>query len=204
MKANLHITSGDCCGEILSESTIIGEVFVWHDVMYEGPRKAGGWPDYETLVARAVYLQEMTDGGLDKDKVLHTLQKQYQKLEDASLYEEIVLWFDACLFDMTMLVHILSCLKHLGTTDVQLLVVDKFPGIENYHGLGQLTPRQMASVYDQRVPVTPEQFDYAEKVDQAFADQDMGTFQELAKQTNAPLRWGARCCHPLAGRAAGS
>lgn len=189
MEINLHITSGDCCGKILAESTVLGEVFVWHDVLYEGPRKNGGIPDEKTLLARAAYLEEMTDGGLDRGKVFDTLQKQYQKLVNAAQYEGIVLWFDACLFDMSMLVHILACLKAVRTKNIQLLVVDKFPGIDPFNGLGQLNHKQMASVYDQRIPVTDSQFSYAEKVDLAFAEQDMELFSELAKQKNAPIPW---------------
>jgi hypothetical protein len=84
------------------------------------------------------------------------LKEQYVKLAAAEKYKQIVLWFDACLFDQSMLAHILTCMHHKGIKKAELLCVDAFPGIEPYNGLGQLQPSQMASVYDQRKQVTNE------------------------------------------------
>ena len=189
MLGTLHITSGDCAGQLLSETEIAGEIFVWHDVLYEGPRKAAGRPDIDILNARADFLSDFTGGGLTTDRVLGTLKHQYEKLVSATNYDNISLWFDACLFDQSMLAHILACLKELDITNVELLCVDEFPGIEPYNGLGELTPEQLASVYDSRTLVTTEQFAYAKIVDQAFAIQDMDAFIELSNQADAPLPW---------------
>lgn len=52
MDTTLHITGGDIAGDIIAKSGVPGEVFVWHDIHYDGPRKPG-WPDEETLLARA-------------------------------------------------------------------------------------------------------------------------------------------------------
>jgi hypothetical protein len=70
-----------------------------------------------------------------------------------------------------------------------LLCIDAFPGIEPYHGLGQLSPDQLALRYDQRQPVTEDQFLFAERVDRAFALQDQVAFKELSDCTEAPLPW---------------
>ena len=104
--------------------------------------------------------------------------------------ERIVLWFDACLFDQAMLAHVLACLDHLQTAAAaDLLVVDRFPGIEPYHGLGQMTPDQLACVADDRRPVTEAQFRFAVSVDEAFATQDRQVFSDLAALRNAPIPW---------------
>ncbi len=196
----LHITSGDMAGDILAKSGLDGEVFVWHDILYDGPREPG-WPDEETLKARARFLSETTDGGLAQNYVLATLQAQYAKLRSAvqegSLYDRVVLWFDACLFDQSMLCHILSCMRFTGITGsgmtgrvpIDLLCIDAFLGIEPYNGLGQLTPDQLASRYASRRPVTEQQFLFAEEVDRAFALQDQLAFKKLADSSDAPLAW---------------
>ena len=184
----LHITSGDIAGENLANSGIPGEVFVWHDILYDGPRNPG-WPDAKTLHARSVFLEQATGGGLNGDYILRTLKDQYSKLAAAKDSDGIVLWFDACLFDQSMLTHILTCMLHVGIRNVELLCVDTFPGIVPFNGLGQLRPSQLASLYDHRSPVTDAQFQFAQTVDKAFALQDLKLFNKFSKMNDAPLPW---------------
>ena len=184
----LHITSGDCAGNSLAKAALPGDVFVWHDILYDGPR-APDWPDESSLMARATFLEESTGGGLSRQRIVETLRRQYQKLAKADPKRQIVLWFDACLFDQSMLVHILARLRDRHSQNVELLCVDRFPGIEPYHGLGQLDPRQLASLYSDRQPVTGAQFSFARQVDQAFARQDVHALTEFSQMTDAPLPW---------------
>src|SRR5512147_529282 len=186
MGGTLYITSGDCAGGCLAKAGLPGEVFVWHDILYDGPR-IPGWPDETTLQSRALFLEEATAGGLTREFVLETLRDQYRKLAEAGAYEPIVLWFDACLFDQAMLAHILTCLLHHDIRKVELLCVDEFPGIVPFNGLGQLEPEQLASLYERRQPVTDEQFGYAALADRAFATQDAALFSALVRETDAPL-----------------
>lgn len=188
MDTILHITSGDSAGEKLAESGVPGEVFVWRDILYDGPRRPG-WPDEETIHARARFLAATTGEGLSRQEVLETLKVQYSKLKTADQYDRVVLWFDACLFDQSMLCHILACMRLLNTVKADLLCIDAFPGIDPYHGLGQLTPDQLASMYGQRQQLSSSQLLFAEKVDKAFALQDHGVFKELSVCSEPPLPW---------------
>jgi hypothetical protein len=188
MANTLHITSGDSSGGSLGKSGIPGEVFVWHDILYDGPRHPG-WPDEGTLNARALFLEQTTAGGLGRKHVLETLHNQYRRLTEIMPGEQIVLWFDACLFDQSMLAHILTCLLHQGINGVELLCIDSFPGIVPFHGLGQLQPKQLASLFGNRAPVTDAQFQFAVLVDKAFATQDSALFDQLLLTSNAPLPW---------------
>ncbi len=188
MKTAIHITSGDIAGQSLTKSGIPGEVFVWHDILYDGPRKPG-WPDDATLEARARFLEITTGGGLSRQLVLEGLKAQYAKLETAARYDMLILWFDACLFDQSMLCHILTCLQVLGAEKADLLCIDAFPGIEPYRGIGQLSPDQLASAYNRRQPLKKDQFLFAKRVDRAFALQDQIAFKELSGLIEAPLPW---------------
>ena len=142
MRQILHITSGDIAGDSLRRSGITGEVFVWHDILYDGPRNPG-WPDEPTLHARAQFLEDATGGGLTRQQTLETLRAQYAKLERAGHYDAVILWFDACLFDQSMLCHILACMGFKSVDGVELHCVDAFPGITPFDGLGQLSPSQL-------------------------------------------------------------
>ncbi|MFH2067973.1 MAG: hypothetical protein ABII89_00705 [Candidatus Omnitrophota bacterium] len=188
VKQVLHITGGDCSGSNLGRSGVPGDVFVWHDILYDGPRKLG-WPDDGAFRDRARFIERATGGGLSRELVLETLKNQYRRLETSAEYERLVLWFDACLFDQAMLVHVLACLKFLKIQNVDLLCVDAFPGIVPFDGLGQLLPEQLASVYSKRQPVTAAQFHFAEQVDRAFALQDKTAFAKISVFSDAPLPW---------------
>ena len=186
MSGTLHITSGDIAGGRLAKSGIEGEVFVWHDILYDGPRKPG-WPDDAALNERARFLEEFTGGGLERAHVLGVLKTQYGKIEGSALYDRIVLWFDGCLFDQSMLVHVLTCLNIRGARNVDLICAGSYPGIEPFHGLGQLRPDQFASLLDTLHRVSDEEFSFAALVDRAFVEQDEGLLSDLSKMTGTPL-----------------
>jgi len=188
MRQILHITSGDIAGDSLRRSGITGEVFVWHDILYDGPRNPG-WPDEPRLPARAQFLEDATGGGLTRQQTLETLKAQYAKLERAGQYDAVILWFDACLFDQSMLCHILACMDFKSVDGVEILCVDAFPEIIPFDGLGQLSPSQLASLYDQRQRVSKGQFLFARHVDRTFALQDRAAFLEIASLQHAPLQW---------------
>ncbi|ACN16467.1 conserved hypothetical protein [Desulforapulum autotrophicum HRM2] len=188
MSKVFHITSGDIAGENLAKAGLPGEIFVWHDILYDGPRQPG-WPSENILKARSLFLEEFTAGGLDRDYILKTLHNQYQKLAEAGSHGKIMLWFDACLFDQSMLSHLLACLALKGIQKAELLCINSFPGIEPFHGLGQLQPEQFASLYNKRQPIANEQFRFAAIVDKAFATQDTALLTKLSQMVNPPLPW---------------
>ncbi len=182
------MTNGDVAGELLARSGLPGEILVWRDVLYDGPRNPG-WPDDDAIRARARFLAQATGGGLSEDVILGGHKDRYRRLAAAADHERIVLWFDACLFDQAMLAHLLACLRFKGAQRVDLLRVDAFPGIEPFNGLGQLSEEQLASLYENRQPVTAEQYDFAEVVDRAFALQDTAALARLSELESAPLPW---------------
>lgn len=65
MGETLHITSGDCAGDLLTRAGVSGEVFVWHDLLYDGPRNPG-WPDEATLDQRTIFLEQISGGGMER------------------------------------------------------------------------------------------------------------------------------------------
>ncbi len=197
MNGPLHITDGDHAAGLLAQSGLAGDVLAWRDVLYDAPRHAG-WPSHDAMAERAAALAAGTGGALARETILDGLQKQYRALADAVNQRPIVLWFDACLFDQSMLAHILSCLAERDARDVELLAVDAFPGIEPFHGLGQLTAAQLAALYDhsghsgrsgRRQAVTAAQWQFAIQVERAFATQDAVQLAAIASRSDAPLPW---------------
>ncbi len=182
----LHIINGDGAGNCLLESDILGDVLVCRDLLYDGIR-VPGWPNDASLLARSQFLSHLTGGGLSSASILKTLTNQYHELASGAQYENVVLWFDACLCDQSMLAHILVCLKHLGLANVELLCVNSFPGVEPFNGLGQLKPFQLESLFGKRCRVTKAQFRFAQIVEKAFATQDLVLLSDLSQEVDAPL-----------------
>ncbi|WP_136808764.1 DUF1835 domain-containing protein [Desulfosediminicola flagellatus] len=186
MATVLHIVNGDGAGDSLKKTGISGDFLICRDLLYDGPRNLG-WPDEATLAARAEFLEEFTGGGMDTSSILEILQSHYQQFLTAKTYDNIVLWFDGCLCDQTMLAHTLVCLDILQIDQVELICINSFPGVERFNGLGQLDPSQLASLYGTRQHVTKEQIDYAKRVNTIFVTQDLQLLKELAADVNAPL-----------------
>jgi len=184
----LNIVDGDSAGEILAKSGVAGEILVWKDILYEGWRKPG-WPDDDSLRARASFLSSMTGRELAENQILETLRAQYKRLSALQPKATVVLWFDACLFDQSMLAHILTCLHFRRVELVELICIGEFPGIQPFHGLGQLNPKQIGSLSRQRESVTPAQYIFAKQVDAAFAEQDRRELQALSQLRDTPLEW---------------
>ncbi|MEH6651728.1 MAG: DUF1835 domain-containing protein [Motiliproteus sp.] len=182
----LHITNGDSAGELLRQSTIDGDILVWRDLIFQGPRNPG-WPSDATLDARAQFLNDFSGGGIGHDAIRQDLQQCYQRLSQADDYQQIVLWFDGCLHDQSVLVHVLSCLPESVIERTELLCIARFSRIEPFDGLGQLSPQQLASCYPQRQSISTAQREYGRQIDSAFADADSVRLQQLANNPQPPL-----------------
>ena len=65
-------------------------------------------------------------------------------VDDHDAYDELVLWFEHDLFDQLNLIHLLSYLgrRHALLKPVSLVTLDRFPGIADFKGLGQLHARR--------------------------------------------------------------
>jgi len=118
-------------------------------VLNEGPAPGGLAPERWRKV-RARYLAESGYG--DYDSCLAQLTRWDRTLEDFRPYEEIVLWFEHDLFDQLLLIRALHGFagRNLGGTELSLICIGEMPGIVPFHGLGQLSPQQMASLIDRR------------------------------------------------------
>ena len=110
-KTELHILNGDCALALWEQCGFQGQSLVWRETYLEGPL-----PDTDDLHvfrdARAEYLSHFAElSGIGKSRLYRNLLKMDDAVlslpEDAAL----VLWFDACMFDQTILMRILSLLN---------------------------------------------------------------------------------------------
>lgn len=114
-ETELHILNGDHALELWKQCGFRGQSLVWRETYLEGPL-----PDTDDLDvfrnARAEYLSHFEElAGIDKSRLYRHLQKMDNAVcllpEDAVL----MLWFDSCMFDQTILMRILSLLNRKQT-----------------------------------------------------------------------------------------
>jgi len=163
----LHVLNGDVAADSLRLSGVPGEITLSADVLHEGPTPFGLMPERWRKV-RARYHAEC--GYADYEESLARLSEWDHALERFRSFDEVVLWFEHDLFDQLQLIRLLDWFgsRDRGWTRLSLICIGEFPGIEPFHGLGQLSPEQMASLVSVRQPVTDRQIFFSRHVWRAF------------------------------------
>jgi len=174
----LHIHCGDSSAGVLRNSSAPGDVLVWREIYTEGP-VPGGLPEDEWRRVRAEFLATF---GLDRDGVLQGTNERYRRLAEAGVYEEVVLWFDACMFDQTIMIHLIDRLGglNLGATKKSLICI-------SHCGLGELDPEAMAALLDERREITSAQVELAGAAWGAFTSADPREIEALLAQDCSAL-----------------
>ena len=163
----LHITNGDDAANIIKESAIQGDVLPWRDTMHYGPFPGELDLDEVSLI-RANYF-----GGDSKDSYLDVerdFKLRNEHLKAASRYQEVILWYEHDLLDQLQILQLLDWFgqNRDQTHQLSMICIDQFAGIDPFRGIGQLSCKQMESLFDSRLPVTEEQISISERGWKAF------------------------------------
>jgi hypothetical protein len=187
----LHITNGDAVAEKLKETGIGGTFLPWREDYTEGPvaLQMDG-PAFREK--RAAWMEETY--GIPQALFAGTCGEQEAALARAAAQgEEIVLWMEHDLFDQTMQAYLLHRLARLGAEGgreplrIQLVTIGSYPGIEPFHGLGQLTAEQLAGLYPGRRPVPAEALALGRQAWEAYASPDPRSVEALLQADTAAL-----------------
>jgi hypothetical protein len=182
----LHILNGDCAADLLRESGVPGTITITADVLHEGPAPAGLAPERWRKI-RARYLAE--SGYDDYDRCLTQLTEWDRMIESAEEYDEVVLWFEHDLFDQLLMIRTLDWYagRNLGRTALSLICIGEFPGVVPFHGLGDLSPGQMAALIPKRRRVNEGQKLLARDAWRAFCAPDPRGIEDLLRRDTSPL-----------------
>jgi hypothetical protein len=181
----LHVHCGDYSAEALRRSGVPGTVIVWQDPLVSGPTPAG-LTDREWLQVRARNLDDWFE---TEGEALQALENMDRRLQEYPDYNEVVLWFDACLYDQTILIRQLDWFsrRDLGKTVLSLICIGDFPGFPKFCGLGELSPEQLASLLPTRHAVTPAETRLAINAWQAYRAPDPAVITALLAEDTSPL-----------------
>ena len=82
------------------------------------------------------------------DQVAADLAQWREAIDDHDTYDELVLWFEHDLFDQLNLIQLLT---HLGmrppSKPVTMVQIDSYPGHPDFKGIGELTPADVAALF---------------------------------------------------------
>jgi len=153
----LHIHNLDLSAQAIADSSVEGDNLVWRETYIEGP-VPGNVSEDEFRHSRARYL---TEAGLTEsiDGALRGLTDRYRVIEEAGKYEEVALWFDSCMFDQTIMIHVIDlCARQQWEgTGLSLICVD-----------GALGGANQAELFGTRQAVTADAADLAGRGWMAF------------------------------------
>lgn len=184
----LHVHSGDTSADALRMARVAGDVIVWTDPLMEGPLpyelSPAAWRE-----ARAHHISQSTKGALPAEQVVEKLAAQDAALDRFREHDEVVLWFDACLFDQLLLVRHLDWFsrQNLGPKRLSLICIGEYPGFSKFSGLGELLPHQLAGLLDRRHEVAPAETELARKAWAAFRSPDPRDIEKLLAAGTAAL-----------------
>lgn len=152
----LHLHNGDSSADTAKRSSLPGEHVAFRESLITGPTPSG-LSDNAWRRVRSAHLSEAY--GVDKQKCERDLLSQEETLGSFSEHDEVVLWFEHDLFCQLHLIYLLDWFsrRDLGKTTLSLISIGEFPGKENFRGLGELMPDELASLFPKRQRLTPAQ-----------------------------------------------
>jgi hypothetical protein len=185
----LHVANGHVTTSLIELSSVPGRTMVWADPLTNGP-VPGTVPDAELVRVRAGFLAESPDDVAD---IVADLAGWRAAVVDTARFDELVLWFEHDLFDQLNLIQLLSHLAgQLRTRPISLVSVGSFPGHPHFKGLGELSPPDLAALFETRRPVTDAQLQLATGAWRAFRSDTPRDLEALLGTDTSALPFLAR------------
>ena len=183
----LHIRCGTDILWKLDDAGLPGRKLSWSDPLCEGPVPSA---DRATLrPIRAAWLARQY--GVERDSDLKDLADADKVVDEAGSQDEVVLWFEADLFDQAILLHLLPRLADVcgSTTRLSLVTLHEYPGMKRFVGLGQLTAPQLGELFTSRADVSPEMVAAAREAWAAWVHPTPELIAGIASRAGSPMTY---------------
>jgi hypothetical protein len=174
----INVRCGDDLRDMLAPAGFDGEYLRYVDPVAQGPLPATDDPD-EFDAVRAEWIS--TAYRVELDDARAQLAGERAALKQLGEYDRIRLWFEHDWFDQAILIRLLAELAHRPSlrSTLSLISIDRFPGIADFQGFGQLTAAQLASVAGAETPVTPDHLDAGTRAWAALRSPDPTVLADL-------------------------
>lgn len=184
-EGTLHIRCGSDIGHGLEIAGFVGPFLVFADPYCQGP--VPDLPLDEFIRVRAGFVSDAY--GLDARDSIARAQKEYAALAAAGDHERIVLWFEHDSYDQLILAFLLDFLGAVSSLPpVELICVDRVPGVPDFIGLGEVSPEVLLWLWDNaRVPLTPAHVALGRRVWPALRNPDPRGLLAVAEEGTEPI-----------------
>ena len=162
---NLHIVNGSGTAYGFKQSHLEGEMLVWNEALMLGPvfEPIGSQTFWSQ---RAAYFDQFDHTASYQELMVPELQKVGTELK----YDRITLWFEHDYFCQINMMGVLSWIsQYYAHTEINLVCIHEFPGVEGFRGLGQLQPEDFVTLWPQRVLLSSADLSYAQKAWEWFS-----------------------------------
>jgi hypothetical protein len=183
----LHITNGDSAAQGIRESGVPGRVLPWRDVLHEGPVPQGLSLE-EMSEVRSQFLAQ--PGWAESvDEVVREFRERDQALKSGLAEDEIVLWFEADLYDQLQIIQILDWLGRQATPRGSMICIGEYPGLPGFQGLGELTGEQLGGLFPSRRVIGAPQLALATRAWKAFTSPNPALLNRMAREDTGALEF---------------
>jgi hypothetical protein len=182
----LHVFNGEAPAEALRQACPEAKTVVYADPLHEGPTPYGltseAWRH-----ARAKFVDEQ--GWAEGEQFINWLERADTELRTFPRYNEVILWAEHDLYDQLLLIQLLDWFskQYVEETRFSLICIGEFPDVEPFHGLGQLTPAQLATLPQGRQLVCVEITRLARKAWARFCADDPSQLESLIAENDPAL-----------------
>ncbi|MEJ8475183.1 DUF1835 domain-containing protein [Roseibium algae] len=182
--STLHIRCGNDIEAPLKRAGFLGDFLQFSDPVCQGPIS----DEPNAITERARFIASEYPGE-DETETIDVLTKEHNRLNNAGDYGRIVLWFEHDPYDQLLLVKTLVQLKATGANrrKVELVSLDRFPGIQKFIGIGQLSPAALRHMYARRAPISEEAYNLAEVTFSALLVKDPEALHALSRHSSLGL-----------------
>ncbi len=166
--AQLHIVNGEGTAVNFRRSGIPGDLVVWNEALVMGPvtfdiGTAAFWKLRSTYFLNQ---QNKLLPSANHPTYEQLVVAEFDKLKSLSSYQQITLWFEHDLFCQINMMGLLAWISSQLKSEVSLMLVciDRFPGIEDFRGLGQLHSKDYPTLLDQAQLLSRNDLDFAQSI----------------------------------------
>lgn len=174
------------CGNDIERSLRVagfaGSFQMFDDPMVMGPVPAV--PDDEYWAVRAAFAEQAF--GLSRRDAQQRQAIQRDALARLNADSELVLWCEGDAYDQLFLVRLLASLPSVPRR-LELIEINRVPGVERFIGIGQLAPDVLAWLWPQRRAIGEDALTLARQAWAAYTAPDPSRWAELAAQHHSAL-----------------